>query len=139
VVAAPTALDPIPVTNTNRALVTNYFAVTAVGQVGLESDYSVEVFVVGTPRGVVLAWDPNSTNDNVVSYRVYWGTNSRAYKQSKSVTNTTAEIVLREDVYMLSVLSATNILGPWKWETNLWTRTNITGSNFYKLELKQVK
>ncbi len=44
-------------------------------------------------RGATLLWDANPTNDNVLGYKPFWGTNSRAYFTNWDVgTNTSFRI-----------------------------------------------
>jgi len=126
---APRVTDtPKPVT---------YFAVTAVDpSTKLESDYSVEVSTTGMVNTVALTWD-QMTN---VTYRVYWGTNSRSYKSFMPVSTNYAEVIVKTNVYQLSVLTGTNINGSFVVDTNFPTlrMTNMKGNSLWKLEIKKV-
>jgi hypothetical protein len=114
---------------------TFYFAATAVGADGLESDYSAEVSwerETGGPRSVTLAWNSCGTD----TVKIYWGLAPGDYRHTNevgAVCEATIELIPAPLTNCVVSVSATGPDmewsfwpdGPWAWlGANAWAATN---------------
>ena len=113
-----------------------YFAVTAVGTNGLESDYSEELAYSNGihATSLTLAWDPSATSN--VTYKVYQGRSSGNYTNISYVgTNLSlsvrlipipkTNIVITVTTTGTNLAYATTLKGPWtKYNKTTFKDTN---------------